>query len=127
MTEAPLYHYTCGHGFTSLGRHRAILQPASMLTHREVPWPGHLVWATDLTPPEREALGLTMNFTTCDRTRYRYRLLDNGAVEPWTTFARHLPWFLRDQLEQAPGAKPRHWWVSVATVSVEYDPLDGAA
>lgn len=121
----PLYHFTCGHGHNSLGRGQAILQPASQLTHRDVPWSGHLVWATDMARPVKEALGLTSNYIACDRTKYRYRLVDNGQVEPWWKFARQMPWFLRDEIEASPGALPRHWWVSVATVVVVFDPLEG--
>ena len=77
--------------------------------------------------PLREALGLTMNQIDCDRTAHRYRVTDDSAVLPWTAVARSMPREQREDLELAPGARPRHWYVATVSVQVTYDPVSVAA
>ena len=117
------YHYTCDHGRAALGDDGTL----SALTMRRpfttpLPWWMAYVWLTDMATPMREALGLTANFTACDRTRYRYRVVDVSTVQPWTTVARNLSRDARDLLEASPGARPKHWYVSGDPVPVTFDP-----
>lgn len=117
-----LYHFTCDHGHVGIGD-RGNLVPAASLTEKRVPWTGCLVWLTDLPRPNRDALGLTMHSISCDRTVHRYRVTDSALTRRWTSLARDLPRGYRESLEAAPGARPRHWWVSDNPVPVVYDPL----
>jgi hypothetical protein len=110
-----LYHFTCSHGFRALGR-RGILLPAAQLTPKRLPPWGSLVWLTDMAVPMREALGLSMVWSACDRAAYRYRVTDPSNVRPWYLVA---PWW-REALERSPGARPMHWFVSADPVPVEY-------
>lgn len=121
-----LYHYTCDHGHEALGE-SAVLLPAATRSDDvrfRYPgmWPSQLVWLTDLARPNRNGLGLTMNWVVCDRTAHRYRVTDDSLVMHWTDVARHLSREQRDLLEAAPGALPRHWWCSSGPVPVVYDP-----
>jgi hypothetical protein len=80
-----------------------------------------VAWLTDLDPPDRFGLGLTMNSIACDRTAWRCTV-DAPAAERWSAYARRVrvPRELRDELEA--GRLPAHWWVSetpVAVLSVE--------
>lgn len=128
-----LFHYTCQHGRKGLGE-IGLVTPTSMLNPEAVAdpaedpilwWLQRRVWFTDLATPNRHALGLTQNFTRCDRTRWRYRLTvepeDTGLV-PWVDVRRDVPSSIRELLEHSPGARPRHWWVALdQTVPVTYD------
>lgn len=120
-----LYHYTCDHGRDGIGD-QGELWPAWDLTEApderaRVPT-GIYVWLTDLTAPIPDALGLTSNWATCDRTQHRYRVVDERDCERWTSVRRTFPDLWRHALENAPGARPAHWWVSRHPVPVEYDP-----
>lgn len=120
-----MWHYTCDHGRAALGV-RGWVVPAHLWAPRTDPYPtGQWAWFTDLATPNRDALGLTMNLTKCDRTAYRYRVTDEAHVVPWMHVRRHVPGALRDDLESAPGARPRHWWVSVEPVPVVLDQRPG--
>lgn len=116
------YHYTCDHGRQSIGASGELL-PAFMLTDKKIPWTGFVVWLTDLERPERDALGLTSNFISCDRTAHRYRVTDSREVMRWSLYARLLTREQREVVEATPGAMPAHWFVSVAGVPAVYDPL----
>jgi hypothetical protein len=132
-----LYHFTCDHAHLLLGKTGTLLpgcllngpDPRHQHRHVEVPFQTSLVWATDLRYPNRDALGLTSYLLQCDRTAHRYRLLhdDETGMVPWTDVRRQM--FTRGlgdvvyDLEEAPGVRPRHWWVSSRPVAVEYDPL----
>ncbi|HEX5972559.1 MAG TPA: hypothetical protein VFY85_11570 [Gemmatimonadaceae bacterium] len=126
-----LYHYTCAHGCQAIGE-TGVLVPirrlappeslASLTEHRVPPWMADLIWLTDLDFPMRAALGLTSYTLGCDRTSYRYRVLDESTARPWLKVRRELVGGL--DLELADGAMPRHWWVSWAPVPVEYDPAE---
>lgn len=116
------WHFTCAHGREALGD-KGLLLCANDLTPADMPWPGHVVWLTDLPFPNRDGLGLTMRITTCDRTRFRYRVtLDDGII-PWTEFARDLTGSMRAELEGNPGVLVRHWYVAPSGVPVVYDPV----
>lgn len=121
MSDLPcLYHFTCEHGRSALGDAGALI-PACELTGKWMPWPGRYVWLTDLVVPMRGALGLTQRITLCDRTAHRYRVTDTTGVVPWHVAARGEP--RRWELEDNPDTRPMHWFVSLAHVPVEYDPL----
>lgn len=116
-----LWHYTCHHGWAALGNVGELV-PARNLTDRIPPgwWPGDFVWTTDLAAPIRDALGLTMELAACDRTRHRYRVTDPATCTPWVDVRHVFP--DAHLLENAPGARPRHWWVSPLPVPAVYDP-----
>jgi hypothetical protein len=116
-----LWHYTCRHSARKIGP-AGILYPAGQLLGRSLHWPGSLVWLTDLPTPNRDALGLTSHALDCDRTEHRYRATDTLSCRPYTDLRRALPddaWRL--SLETAPGARLRHWWVSLEPVPVVLD------
>ena len=115
------WHYTCDHGRAALGD-AGIVHPAKYLTDRPMPWPGRFAWFTDMDTPQPAALGLTRILVSCDRTAHRYRVTDDTHLTPWSDFARNLPRAVRDELELEPGARPRHWWVALLGVPVEYAP-----
>lgn len=111
-TTPLLWHYTCRHGHDAI---RGWLHPGT----------DGMIWLTDLDAPIRDALGLTMHLTNCDRTEYRYAVLDTSEVVPWW-LARKLPDVVeparREALETARGAMPMHWWVAATPVPVTYAP-----
>ena len=120
-----LYHYTCSHGRADLGDEGHLLPGASLTSAQlAMPWTASLVWLTDLPAPIRDALGLTSNFIRCDRTRYRYRVVDPTHTVRWVLVARNYP---RAEIENAPGVLPMHWWVADRPVPVVYDPIGGAS
>ena len=126
MPELPtLYHYTCDHGRDGIDA-CGYVKPGCYLSDQpsKMPWPSRFAWFTDLSVPIKGALGLTSNFTTCDRTAHRYRVLAADDIEQWTDRRRALAPEQRDWLELAPGARPRHWYVTTSRVAVEYDPLE---
>lgn len=122
------WHYTCDHGHAALGAGGTLLTAAAQLGDPASLGPligPHWVWATDLAYPQREPLGLTSVVTPCDRTAHRYRVINIGALTAWTEIARQFyTRAQRDQLELAPGAMPRHWFVGINdSIIVEYDPV----
>lgn len=117
------YHYTCDHGRAALGE-CGTLQPFGGRRRFIAPWPARYVWVTDLDTPVRDALGLTSSFLMCDRTRFRYRVLEPSTVQPWADLAGQAGVW-RAALEEAPGARPKHWYFSVEPVPVVYDPVGG--
>lgn len=115
------YHYTCDH------RHRLIgstIVPGDTLGRYDDS-PHIYAWFTDLSRPNRDALGLTSTILTCDRTAHRYRVTDTRDLIHWTHVRRNHPWAA--ELESAPGARPMHWWVARHPVPVAYDPIGAAA
>lgn len=117
-----LWHYTCEHGREELGDGGLLLPAVELTSSRPVPWTAYVVWLTDLTPPDRDALGLTSRLLTCDRTAHRYRVTDEANVVPWHVLARTLTREMRDELEAARGARPAHWYISAVPVPALYDP-----
>lgn len=118
-----LWHYTCEHGALALGN-TGTLFPAAGQLDQAPPLPIDalplllMVWATDMDPPHREALGLTSHTMDCDRMAYRYRV-HRRFFRHWGRVRSSLPAPLVDSLELAPGALPAYWWVS-------FEPVAGA-
>jgi hypothetical protein len=124
----PIYHYTCGHGRRALGEAgtvRALAEwnrgAAKLLDLAGSSAIGTLSWFTDLDVPVVEALGLTRATIYCDRTRYRYRVVEDdlGLVVPWLDSPRRAGWLLN--LEHPRGVMPRHWFVATEPVRVVLD------
>jgi len=110
----PLWHFTCGHsiaGIEATGQLRPNRHPLL-----EEP----LVWLTDLDVPFRDALGLTSLTLRCDRTEHRFAVTDPASAVWWLSYvtSRGVPRDVYTDLASAPGAMPRHWWVSTEPVSV---------
>lgn len=133
MSARMLWHYTCDHGRDGIGDFGVLRSTVDLSTKaaavakrdprlRELlSW----VWLTDLDTPMRDALGLTSYLSECDRTAHRYQVLDGRAgIVRWTEARRYFAGELRDELEGAPGAMPRHWFVAPSgVVRVVYLPL----
>lgn len=125
-----LFHFTCDHGHAQLGPEATIVPIVTLLkgkisSRQEIPWTGQYSWFTDLDHPDRNGLGLTSHTLRCDRTAHRYRVVNGaeGDCQWWMDIRDRLDPQMRDQLEQAPGAKPGHWWVSAFPIPVVYDPV----
>jgi hypothetical protein len=123
-----LYHFTCEHGHAALGD-RGIVKPPGEHSPREMAelpreaWlMAKVAWFTDLDVALTAALGLTTETIYCDRTAYRYRVLDNRDVVRWVYSHWHRDPFAR-RLDATPGAMPMHWWVSSEWVEVVLDPM----
>lgn len=115
-----LWHYTCDHRWALIGDVGELL-PAYRLTDVLGDWwPARFVWLTDLSVPDRTALGLDVHKGACDRTTYRYRVTDETGVRPWTDVRRGLV-RTRHVLEDVPGVRLRHWYVSPLPVPVVLD------
>lgn len=119
-----LWHYTCRDA-VHLIREAGVLRPGPH------PWlPEPVVWATDLEPdavPDLDlALGLRGEHTRCDRTEYRFEVIEAGAFEPWSLYARRqiragvLDRSARELLDTTPGGFPRHWYVSTLAVRARH-------
>jgi hypothetical protein len=108
-----LWHYTCADAAPLIAADGFLL-PNPVTALRLPP----LSWATDLDPsdvPDLDlALGLRGAHARCDRTAYRFEVLDVDAFEPWTTYAHRerVPWQVRHVLDGTPGGLPRHWHVA---------------
>lgn len=116
-----LYHYTCDHGFNAIGR-TGVIVPARLLTSNDLAdWlPAQFAWMTDMAYPDREALGLTSQVLKCDRTAHRYRVTDEENVVSWVT-ARKAFRHAASVIENVPGVRVRHWYVSLEAVPVALD------
>lgn len=119
MVGVRLYHYTCDHGRQGIGDTGVLVSAATQAGRDDLLFPALVVWLTDMATPDRNALGLTSNILSCDRTRYRYRVTDATTAIPWTQYARLVPRWVREELEGAPGTRPVHWWISLTSVPVE--------
>jgi hypothetical protein len=132
-----LYHYTCEHGHNEISETGKLLPLADLIDPvmaDRLPL-SSFIWLTDLSYPLRGALGLGMQLVGCDRTRYRYRVCESGLVAlPWAQARRELDDESDPQrsalalawarmLEESPGARPRHWFVTRQPVHVEFDPV----
>lgn len=115
-TTTALYHYTCSCSLAAIYR-EGLLRPHA------IPGQDPLVWLTDFDTPLREALGLTMNLISCDRTEFRFQVdlddVEPGVITPWHRYARHVNPDLRRALDWEPGAMPMHWWVATDPVPVK--------
>jgi hypothetical protein len=103
-----LYHYTCAHGRAAIIKSGMIVKPNPVTG-----W----AWFTDLTPPDRVGLGLTSYMLECDRTEFRFTVIDDKPV-PYVDIRKALPQATRDGWEGAPGALLMHWWISSRPVEV---------
>lgn len=108
------YHYTCDDRAKKIGR-----------AGRIKPGGSPYAWFTDLARPNRDALGLTMNYIACDRTTNRYRVVEDALLIPWRDVRRSCDPDWVALLESSPGARPMHWWVSEVSVGAIYDPVGG--
>lgn len=122
-----LYHYTCGHRHALIEDRLLSLVDQIGDKHGAIttlrPWTSSVVWLTDLAHPNRDALGLTSFYLSCDRTEYRYRVTDETHLVRWVDYRREVPPEICEVLEGAPGARPMHWWISNQPVPVVYDPI----
>lgn len=116
-----LFHYTCEHS-----------QPGIIATGTLTPHPSPfggppLVWLTDLKTPNRDALGLTSEWITCDRTRHTFLAHPSPHIQPWMDYRKTLTqatWWI-DALESL-HTRPRHWFISLQPVPVAYLPSGGS-
>jgi hypothetical protein len=118
-----LWHFTCIDGHRAIGR-------IGQLRPQPHPLIGGvaLVWLTDDPEPERDAVGLTSNFITCDRMAYRYRVIDKGAgVIPWSEFRPRLAAYEDTLAVLESYATPECWWVSRRPVAVVLDQIPAPA
>lgn len=127
-----LYHYGCNHSQTGivadgyrvrtqwdlLGKSNARRFLEGKMKADGTLWQLHLSWWSDLSVPDRDALGLAP--FDCDRTEHRFTARDESSIQRWTTFAKHAPRTFREQVEALPGAMPAHWFVSRDPVPVVY-------
>lgn len=131
-----LYHYTCDHGREALGDLGQLRTAAELMSpaKRDSLDPGLVAllswcWLTDLATPHRDALGLTSHTLGCDRAAHRYQVVlptKTGAIR-WTGARRYFRADLREELESAPGAMPRHWYIAPSGVQVVHFPLLASA
>lgn len=122
MSVEPAYfHFTCRHGHDRIGEAGTLL-PACQLTDviPEAWWPSRFVWLTDLPVPPLAALGFQRQSGGCDHLAHRYRVTDASTVRAWTQVRRGLV-RTRSVLEDLPGVKLRHWYVSTLPVPVVLD------
>jgi hypothetical protein len=115
-----LWHYTCRDAAPLIEAAGVLVPPPRTLL------PDPVVWATDLEPdavPDLDlALGVRGAHARCDRTEYRFEVIDLAAFEPWTVYARRqvraglLDRGVRELLDSTPGGFPRHWYVSIGPV-----------
>lgn len=115
-----LYHYTCDHGHKGIGT-EGYARPLARLAGGELPETARWLWLTDMATPDRDALGLTSQVLACDRLAHRYRVTRPVDVHPWVKVRRLVSPIVREALESAPGARPKHWYVSRQPQSVVLD------
>ena len=100
-----LYHFTCEHGHSRISQTN-ILLPNIHPFMRSL---GPLLWLTDLaSPPSKESVGLTGQWTTCDRMAYRYIVHCKARVH-WFSLRGRAPKEVVTTLESY--GQPEHWWV----------------
>ena len=113
MNDRVLWHFTCTHGYRGIGA-RGVLQPRR---HPLMPRLGAVVWLTDQSMPDRDAVGLTSEvYLTCDRMQYRYRALDTSRARPWHELRDRAPDAVVADLERY--GDPGSWWLARAPVPV---------
>jgi hypothetical protein len=120
-----LWHYTCAHAIDALDHSATLLPPLWQIESVPGGLPPEaytllgLVWATDMDPPNRSALGLTMATLSCDRMTHRYAV-PRAQFTHWGRVRSRLPSALVNPLELAQGAQPAHWWVADRPVEGAY-------
>lgn len=110
-----LYHYTCvDHGQPGI-EHDQKLRPNP---HPLLPELGPVVWLTDLAELLNvETVGLTSQFTKCDRTAVRYEVRRNANGVVWWPFVRGMcNKSVVADLER--DGQPTHWWVCTRPIAV---------
>lgn len=107
-----LYHYCCRHSADLIDR-TMTLKPFAQPLLGGLP----AVWATDMMPPDRDALGLTMHMVPCDRTKYVYTVVceDEAKFEWWPSSPLRALVADIEAFEHEP-LDPKRWWVSIAQV-----------
>lgn len=133
-----LYHYSCIHsrdGIVESGHlfPGAKLQSIKARTlapnNRIGNMVAQMVWLTDLasiTGINRNMVGLTMNKLDCDRTAYRFEVIEDGTpIFQWAELRERWPVDIVLALETLPGAKPAHWFVSRGPVAAKLSPNHG--
>lgn len=123
MRKAPtrLFHYCCGHSAADIRRDMTLRPARAVLDARgyhrvKTPPAGTVLWLTDMRPPVRDALGLTMFDIACDRLTHAFEVKpDWQQIEWWMTYRKRHPEML--ELETVPGVLPMHWWVSEVPVT----------
>ena len=115
MTTAPLWHYTCTHGWLAIGA-RGFLRPGL----------DGFVWLTDLDHPHRDALGLSSVLIECDRTAHRYRVDFTTDAHPFLKMRHAFDPLRWDALMSVPGGLVRHWFVAAVPMRATLDELPQA-
>lgn len=111
-----LWHFTCSHGRRAIGK-RGLLIP--QIRH---PLLGvRVIWLTTEAAPDRQATGLGMTYTTCDRMEYRYRVLQPERCLRWlaSPFRVVSPADAVTDLEMY--GDPEHWWVTAVPTMAALD------
>lgn len=117
-----IFHYTCSHHVADIERER-LVRPGLPWTVIDTAWKNRgfgptglgaaprIAWLTDMESPEAEALGLTMNYISCDRTEFRVTVAPHPRIESWAAFVgRYKPnpdWLESLQRSRAPA----RWFV----------------
>lgn len=121
-----LWHYTCEHGRWGIGEQgfvypmAAYAPEAAARMPEEWRWLSTLAWFTDRTDLTPVALGLQASIIKCDRSQFRYRVLDTSRCTRWLEVAKDYPRDTRVELgigDHMPGA----WWVATLPVPVELE------
>ena len=134
MIEQQLWHYTCNHSRTLIGRNGFLLPPMAWQADRFMDrindldglLQASLVWLTDLDEPDIDGLGLTSHILRCDRSQHRYRVLSNRGVIPFGQIQHKFSASGQASLLTA-AARPEHWFVSFNRVPVEYAAIASVA
>ena len=107
IVPSSLFHFTCAdHGYKALGKGGMLVPHWHPLLRAD------LLWLTTEAHPDREASGLGMTLTSCDRMAYRYVVtyLDGCVPWLWSEQRRNAPQQVVADLESF--GDPEHWWVS---------------
>lgn len=107
IRQPRLFHFTCEHGHRALGR-RGELRPIVEHPFLHI----KVVWLTSEGSPDRDATGLGMHLTRCDRMQYRYVVTDLSTCRPWLTSPERdaAPPTAVADLEAFGDAE--HWWIT---------------
>jgi hypothetical protein len=103
-----LYHYTCDHALPKI-REAGVINPYPLFGFTEM----NFVWMTDLDVPDKKGLGLTSRILQCDRTKHQLILPHPLGAKRWVDVRRSMPKMITVALEEAEGALPMHWYVSM--------------
>lgn len=101
-----LWHFTCSHGRGGIIDAQGHLRPNR---HPLMPELGPIIWLTDDQWPERDAVGLTSAYLSCDRMAFRFRVIESDA-HPWAAWCHLVDQATRADLEHY--AEPDRWWLA---------------